>query len=156
MNLLIDVTYICLITSTALLMGNEFSVAFFIHPSLSRTDHERFIPAIQVFAKLFGRVMPIWMAGTLLLHLALAWVMWTSHHRAGLFTLYAALTWALIVVFSVVLPVPINNSVGLWNPSDLPQNWKSERKLWDTYNSIRVIMIGLAFIILLVAYRNAA
>jgi hypothetical protein len=136
-------------------MGNEFSVAFFIHPSLSKTNPERFIPAIQVFAKLFGRVMPFWMAGTLLLHLALAWAIWTSHHSAGIFNLYAGLTWALIVVFSVVLPVPINNRVGLWNPSNLPPNWKTERKLWDTYNSIRVMMIGLAFVFLLVAYRKA-
>jgi len=153
---MIDVAYIFLITSTALLMGNEFSIALFIHPSLSRTDHQGFIPAIQVFAKLFGRVMPFWMAGTLLLHLALAWAQWTSHHRAGLFTLYAAFTWAAIVVFSVILPVPINNRVGRWNPSALPANWKSERKLWDIYNSTRVVMIVFAFILLLVAYKNAA
>lgn len=153
---MIDAAYIFLITSTALLMGNEFSIAFFIHPSLSKTDHERHIPAIQVFARLFGKVMPFWMAGTLLLHLALAWGTWSSHHKAGSFTLYAALAWVFIVVFSVIFPVPINNRVGLWNPSDLPPNWKSERKLWDIYNSIRVVVIGLAFILLLVAYRNAA
>ena len=153
---MIDAAYIFLITSTALLMGNEFSIALFIHPSLSRTDHQGFIPAIQVFAKLFGRVMPFWMAGTLLLHLALAWAQWTSHHHAALFTLYAAFTWAVIVLFSVILPVPINNRVGRWNPSALPANWKSERKLWDIYNSTRVVMIVFAFILLLVAYKNAA
>ncbi len=153
---MIDAAYIFLITSTALLMGNEFSIAFFIHPSLSKTDHERHIPAIQVFARLFGRVMPFWMAGTLLLHLVLSWVTWTAHHSAALFTLYAAFAWVCIVVFSVALPVPINNRVGLWNPSDLPPNWESERKLWDRYNSIRVVVIGVAFVLLLLAYRNAA
>ena len=153
---MIDTAYIFLITSTALLMGNEFSIAFFIHPSLSKADHRRFIPAIQVFAKLFGKVMPFWMAGTLFLHLGLAWAMWISHHEAGLFTLYAAFVWAFIVIFSVVLPVPINNRIGLWNPADLPPNWESERRLWDVYNSARVAMIGLAFVLLVVAYRHAA
>jgi hypothetical protein len=152
---MIEAIYIVLITSTALLLGNEFSIAFFIHPSLSRTDHERFIPAIQVFAKLFGMIMPFWMAGTVLLHLVLAWVVWTTNQSAGLFTLYAALIWAVIVIFSVIFPVPINKRVGSWNPSDLPPNWKSERRLWDMYNSIRVILIGLAFVLLLVAYQNA-
>ncbi|HSI86091.1 MAG TPA: DUF1772 domain-containing protein [Candidatus Methylacidiphilales bacterium] len=153
--MMIDALYIFLITSTALLMGNEFCIAFFIHPSLSKADHKRFIPAIQVFAELFGRVMPFWMGGTLLLHLALAWFMWSSHHSAGIYTLYAAITWAFIVIFSVILPVPINNRVGLWNPSDLPPNWESERKLWDIYNSTRVGIIGFAFVLLLFAYRNA-
>ncbi|MEK7953906.1 DUF1772 domain-containing protein [Luteolibacter soli] len=151
----IDAAYIFLITSTALLMGNEFSIAAFIHPSLSKADHKHFIPAIQVFAKLFGKVMPFWMAATLLLHLALAWCMWASHRSAGLFTLYAGFAWAFIVIFSVVFPVPINNRVGRWNPSDLPPNWESERKLWDIYNSVRVAVIGVAFILLIVAYRKA-
>jgi len=68
---MIEIAYIVLITSTALLMGNEFSIAFFIHPSLRQSDHKAFIPAIQVFARLLGRIMPFWMAGTLAAHLAL-------------------------------------------------------------------------------------
>jgi hypothetical protein len=42
--------FLFLILSTALLFGNEFSVGFFIHPSLSRIDDRAFLPAIQVFA----------------------------------------------------------------------------------------------------------
>lgn len=152
---MIVIPYILLITSTALLMGSEFSIAFLIHPSLSAKDHKGFIPAIQVFSKLFGKLMPFWMAGTLSAHLLLAWYVWNSHRHAAMFTLYAAAVWAVIIVFSVALPVPINRRVGLWNPSDLPANWESERKLWDRYNSIRVVLIGMAFILLLVAHTNA-
>jgi hypothetical protein len=149
-----EIIYIILITSTALLMGNEFSIACFIHPSLTRAGHERFIPAIQVFAKLFGKIMPFWMAGTLIFHLVLALSVWSSHHAASLFTLYAAAIWIFIVLLSVIFPVPINNRVGQWNPSELPANWQAERKLWDLYNTIRVGFIGFAFFLLLVAYKN--
>jgi hypothetical protein len=153
---MLEVIYILLITSTALLMGNEFSIAFFIHPSLTRSDHKAFIPAIQVFARLLGRIMPFWMAGTLAAHLALALASWSSDHAASLFMLYASGVWLLIVIFSVIFPVPINTRVAQWNPSALPPNWESERKSWDTYNTIRVGFIVLAFLLLLIAFKHLA
>ena len=153
---MIEIVYIVLITSTALLMGNEFSIAFFIHPSLTQSDHKAFIPAIQVFARLLGRIMPFWMAGTLAAHLALALFFWSSQHAASLFTLYASCVWLFICIFSVIFPVPINNRVGRWNPLALPENWESERKLWDTYNTIRVAFIVLAFVFLVIAFRRLA
>src|SRR5271166_452802 len=70
-GLMISAFFLILIISTALLFGNEFSVGFFIHPSLTRADHRAFLPAIQVFARFFGKIMPIWMTGTLLFHLLL-------------------------------------------------------------------------------------
>jgi hypothetical protein len=153
---MIEIAYIVLILSTALVMGNEFSLAFFIHPSLTRTDHKAFIPAIQVFAKLFGKVMPFWMTGTLAFHLALALATWSPHHITSLFTLSAAAIWIFVVVFSLIFPVPINNRVGQWNPSALPSNWEAERKLWDRYNTTRVFLIGVAFVLLLVAFGHLA
>src|ERR1700746_2808043 len=63
-----DVLFLILVVSTGTILGNEFSIGFLIHPALSRTDAEHFLPAIQVFAKLFGKIMPFW--GLLLLFLA--------------------------------------------------------------------------------------
>jgi hypothetical protein len=59
--------FLLLILSTALLFGNEFSIGFLIHPSLSRSDHRGLLPAIQGLAHYFGKIMPFWMAGTLVL-----------------------------------------------------------------------------------------
>ena len=50
-----EVLFLILILSTGTLLGNEFSVGAFIHPALSRDGDERFLPAIQVFARLFKR-----------------------------------------------------------------------------------------------------
>jgi hypothetical protein len=52
---MISAFFLILIISTALVFGNEFSVGFFIHPSLARVDHRAFLPAIQVFARFFGK-----------------------------------------------------------------------------------------------------
>src|ERR1700691_4974249 len=46
--------------------GSALSVGAFAHPSLSRQDLEVHAPARVAFTKLFGRVMPFWMAGSTL------------------------------------------------------------------------------------------
>ncbi|MBW4695974.1 MAG: hypothetical protein KME27_30025 [Lyngbya sp. HA4199-MV5] len=50
---------LALLLNSALLTGNEFAVAAFIHPSLSRQDHRANLSAIQRFAQLYGGVMPL-------------------------------------------------------------------------------------------------
>jgi hypothetical protein len=146
--------FLLLILSTALLFGNEFSVGFLIHPSLRRADHRGLLPAIQVFARHFGKIMPIWMSGTLFLHLLLLWTTWKwpAHHTVYL--IGAAILWVIIIVFSVSGPVPINNRVKTWDLAHLPDNWEAERRRWDALNAIRVVLIGLAFLALLLAFRT--
>src|ERR1700739_211676 len=73
---MVELLFLILILSTGALLGNEFSIGVFIHPALVRTDHEHFLPAIQVFAASFGKVTPFWMAATLVLHLALLAFSW--------------------------------------------------------------------------------
>jgi hypothetical protein len=151
---MISAFFLLLILSTALLFGNEFSVGFIVHPSLSREDHRGFLTAIQVFARCFGRIMPIWMAGTLFLHLLLLWTtwQWPTHHTVCLAS--AVILWIIIIVFSVIGPVPINNRVKTWDLAHLPENWEAERRRWDGLNAIRVVLIGLAFVGLLLAFRT--
>ena len=103
--------FVILILSTAALLGNEFSIGVFIHPVLARTDHERFLPVIQVFAALFGKVMPFWMATTLVLHLALLGLSWHWPAPSTVLLTAATLVWIAIIIFSLVGPVHINNRV---------------------------------------------
>jgi hypothetical protein len=48
---------LALLLNSALLTGNEFAVAAFIHPSLSRQDHRSNLSAIQRFAHLYGSTL---------------------------------------------------------------------------------------------------
>lgn len=149
-----EIFYLIIIVSTALLLGNEFSVAFFVHPSLQRANHQEFLPAIQVFARLFGKIMPFWMGATVLTHFVLAYFEWTLQSTATKYILAAAILWVVIVIFSILAPVPINNRVGNWHVSNLPNNWESERRLWDIYNIIRVFLILTAFVLLLIGFKE--
>jgi len=150
---MVEFLFLILILSTATLLGNEFSIGVFIHPALVRTAHERFLPAIQVFAALFGKVMPLWMPATLILHLVLLGFVW--HWPAPSTVLLAAATflWIAIIIFSLVGPVPINNRVKAWDRHHLPPDWREQRQRWDRLNAVRVVLIGLAFLALVLSYR---
>jgi hypothetical protein len=142
-----------LVISTALLFGNEFSVGFLIHPALSRSNHLKFLPAIQVLADLFGKIMPVWMAATLIAHAALLYATWRWPAGHTILLLIAVALWTVIIVFSILGPVPINNRVKKWQIDTLPADWEQQRRRWDLLNAVRVILIGFAFIALLLAFR---
>jgi hypothetical protein len=150
----VQILFLTLILSTAMLLGNEFSVGVFIHPTLARVDHERFLPAIQVFAALFGKIMPFWMGATLLLHLILLVCTWSWPAFPTVLLLTATLLWLGIILFSVVGPVPINNQVKAWDNRKLPPDWQEQRRRWDRLNAIRVVLIGLAFLALILSYKT--
>src|ERR1700740_3183044 len=149
-----DGLFLILVVSTGTILGNEFSIGFLIHPALSRTDAERFVPAIQVFAKSFGTIMPFWMAGTTFFHLVLLVVMWHWPAISTVLLLVATLLWLIIIVFSLVGPVPINNRVKDWDLRNLPPDWREQRRRWDQFNAIRVVIIAAAFVALVGSYRT--
>jgi hypothetical protein len=151
-----EVLFLILILSTGTLLGNEFSIGAFIHPALSRADDERFLPAIQVFASLFGKIMPFWMPATLLLHLILLVLTWRWPALSTVLLLVATLLWVAIIVFSLVGPVPINNRVKDWDRQNLPPDWRQQRRRWDQLNAIRVVVIAIAFLTLVGSYRTFA
>ena len=151
-----ELLFLILILSTGALLGNEFSIGAFIHPALSREGHERFLPAIQVFARLFGKIMPFWMAATLLLHLILLVLTWRWPALSTVLLLFATLLWLAIIIFSLVGPVPINNRVTVWDLQNLPPDWRQQRQRWDQLHAIRVVIIAIAFLALVGSYGTAS
>jgi hypothetical protein len=151
--MIINALFIILIVSTALILGNEFSIGFFIHPSLARDDHRAFLPAIQVFARFFGKIMPIWMPVTLMLHLLLLWLTWQWPADQTVLLISAVFLWIIVIVFSVAGPVPINDRVKGWDIASLPEDWEAQRRRWDRLNAIRVGLIGIAFVALLLSFK---
>jgi uncharacterized membrane protein len=142
-----------LIINTALLTGNEFAVAAFIHPALSRENHQQNLLAIQCFARLYGNIMPIWMALTSGLHgLASIWA-WFYASQTFPWFLAATLIWAIVIPFSLIFPVPLNNQVKAWDLNRLPSDWEAIRRRWDFYNWMRAILLVAAFVLLLIGFQ---
>ncbi len=134
-----------------LICGSEFNVAAFGHPALNRQPLETHIRIRSSMAALFGHVMPFWMVGSTLLNLAL---ILPFGHLTGLAWRVAAIGFAiqaLMNVFSLFGPVPINNRIIKWTPQSLPANWKTEESRWDLYHWFRTCCLIAAFVLLAVS-----
>jgi len=121
-----------------LMVGVEFSVAAFINPIFNRLPERAGLAARSDGARILGRVMPFWYAGSVVL--AVLWVV---------------LAWGqprvLLVVMAAALLVPINLRVARWSGGDIPNNWQSQLARWDRFHHLRVAVIAAAFTLLTVA-----
>jgi len=131
--------------SLGLLSGNELAVGAFVNPSLARLAARERAAGAQALARTLGRVMPFWMAATLLL-LGLAAFRAPSNH--GLWGASASLM-ALVIAWTIALPVPINNRVARWNLDALPSNWREELRAFALFHNVRVGMLLLSFFLAL-------
>ena len=130
------------------LTGSELAVAVFFHPRISRLEDAVHVRAVQALAKVFGAVMPFWYALTFLLALAVTFVAHTTRSTPWWLALASTALFALISVYSLLLPVPINNQVARWQPDTVPANWRDLRRRWDLLHAIRVVFLIIALILL--------
>ena len=95
--------------------------------------------------------MPVWMGLTAALHILLTVLTWDINHMAGRCICYNML-WIFIIVFSVLLPVPINNRVRLWRmiPSGRLDHSK---KALGYLQLVRVLLITASFLLLILSYK---
>ncbi len=135
---------------TLLLTGSEFAIGVFVHPVLSKLQDASHAEAAKALARLLGRVMPFWYAAALLLVVASlftratgSWSWWASLSSAALL--------AVTVPFSLICLVPINNRVAAWDLNALPGDWRSDRRRWDQYHVIRIVILILASVAIVAA-----
>ena len=134
-----------------LMCGSELNVAAFAHPTLNRLPLESHILLRSAWARLFGRVMPFWMAGSTALNLLL---LLPFAHLTGTAWRLAAIAFGIqvfAVVFSLVGPVPINNRITKWTPQSLPPDWREQERRWDAYHWFRTCGLIVAFVLLAVS-----
>lgn len=134
-----------------LMCGSELNVAAFAHPTFNRQSLDVHIPVRASFAALFGRVMPFWMATSTLLNLLLL----LPFEHLGVLAGHLAATAFAIQVSAIILslggPVPINNRIKLWTPTNLPSDWKAQERRWDLYHWLRTCGLIVAFALLIVS-----
>ena len=136
------------IVVAGMLTGSEFAVAAFFHPRISRLEDAVHIRAAQALAKVLGMVMSFWYPFTFLLALTVTFVAHTAPSIPWWLALTSTVLLALICLYSVLLPVPINNQVARWQPDSVPPNWRDLRRRWDLLHAIRVAFLIIALILL--------
>jgi hypothetical protein len=134
---------------TGLLAGNELAVAAFVHPQLHKLDKSTHVRIAPLLAHVLGRVMPLWYALALVMILGAAYEHRPFSNGSGLFISLAAALWALTIVFSVTMLVPINNRIAKLDPDQPYDCWLEDRSRWDQLHQLRVILLIMAFLLLL-------
>jgi uncharacterized membrane protein len=138
------------VLATSLLTGSELAIGVFVHPALSRLRDAAHAEAAKPLARLLGKVMPFWYAAALLAVIA-ALLSRTVGSGSWWACLSSAALLALTVPFSLIWLVPINNRVAAWDLDALPSDWRSDRRSWDRYHSVRIMMLVLASLAIAVA-----
>ncbi|MGA5499839.1 anthrone oxygenase family protein [Streptomyces umbrinus] len=135
--------------AVGLMVGVEFSVAFFVNPILDGLPGDNGLRGRTHGARLLGAVMPFWYVGSLVL--AAVWAIAGRHDQGAGLVVTAAALLILSVVMSVLLLVPINNRVRTWTTEGLPADWKQQMNRWDRLHYVRVAVIVAAFTLLAAA-----
>ncbi|MBW4579398.1 MAG: DUF1772 domain-containing protein [Tildeniella nuda ZEHNDER 1965/U140] len=133
-----------------LMVGNELAVSAFVHPQLCQLKDECHAASAQALARTYGSIMPFWYALTLALTLGTAFII-QPNRTAFLLAAIASLIWVLVILFTLIRLVPINNQIAQLNLEELPDNWKELRKQWDQLHAVRVVFLVVAFISLTAA-----
>ena len=131
------------------MVGVEFSVAFFINPILNALPEDSGLLGRAHGGRMLGAVMPFWYIGSLVLVAVWAVAGW-DHDGTGLVVTAAALL-ILSVIMSILLLVPINNRGKTWTPDNRPADWKEQMNRWDRFHYVRVAVIIAAFTLLVAA-----
>jgi hypothetical protein len=129
------------------MLGAEFAVAAFVHPSFNKIAEPAHEVAASKLAAILGRVMPFWYALTLLLSIVRIAFSWRGAHEMNASILASAVLWAIAIVFSVIWLVPINNRIasGTTQSASL---WLADRKRWDLLHRWRVLLLLAASVCL--------
>jgi uncharacterized membrane protein len=145
MSLLDVVVVICV----GLLIGTEFSVSVFVNPVLRKLEDHIQGRLISLFAARLGRAMPFWYLLSLLLLILEAII----RHRepAVRLILAASIIWVLVIIFTVLVLVPINNRMMRLDPGSFPEKAQQEHKRWERFHRLRVAALTAALVCFLLA-----
>jgi hypothetical protein len=136
-------------TVAATMVGNEIAVAAFVHPQLRKLNDNAHAQIAQPLAKVLGKAMPLWYGLALLLILGAVFEHRPIFRGPGLLITLAATLWAITIVFTVTMLVPINNRIASMNPQQPYPTWLQDRCRWDKLHRVRVELLIIAILILL-------
>ena len=146
MNLLLSTVAI---VSIGLMIGVEFAVWVFINPALRKLADQSRAQAVLLFARILGKAMPFWYASNLVL-LLVEW-MYLRHAWGAPLLAVAAGLWVLAILLSLVFLVPINNRLAREESHATADYAHREHKRWDSLHRVRVVVLGVAMVLLLMA-----
>lgn len=142
---------IAAVVSIGLMIGVEFAVWVFINPVIWQLDDQPRAQAVRLFARKLGTAMPFWYGLNLLFLVAESVLL---RHEWGSSLLFAAAgVWTAVIVLTLIFLVPINNRLAGQQAHESPVQAHREHKRWDSMHRARVVALGTAMVLFLVAVK---
>jgi hypothetical protein len=138
------------LTLAGLMVGNELNVALFLHPTIRHFPDVLHTRARRDFAVLFGRVMPLWYIAVAVLSIALTWIGPSFASTSGRLLLASTILWLVTIVYTVILPAPLNSRIASWPMESIPSDWLGQERRWDRFHAIRMFMLAAAYVCLVI------
>lgn len=139
------------IVSIGLMVGTEFAVSAFINPILAKLEPSAEAHATALFAKKLGFVMPFWYVLNFVLLITEVVI---HRHVSGLGWFTAApILWAVVIAFTLLILVPINNRIAAMEPVGFSDRLRQEQRRWELLHRWRVLLLSLAMVSLLIGIR---
>ena len=132
--------------------GNEIAVAVFFHPRISRLEDAMHFRAAQTLASALGVAMPFWYGLTFLLTLGVPFVAHPTWSTPWWLALASAGLYAIMIVYSVLLLVPINTQIARWQSNSPSADWRELRRRWDVLHAVRVGFLVVALTLLAASF----
>jgi uncharacterized membrane protein len=134
-----------------LMIGTEFAVSAFVNPILEQLGNSAQAHATRLFARKLGAVMPFWYGLSLLL--LIAETITLRQHPGMAFLLTASLIWAVVIILTLMLLVPINNRIAKMDSTAFTDSLRREHTRWDLLHRWRVLALSVAMICMLIGIR---
>jgi hypothetical protein len=142
MHLLNILAILCVVSMT----GTEFTISAILNPALDRLDQPSWLKTMPVLARVMGRIMPIWYALGFVLIGIEGYLHWSASSRWWLGS--AVLLWAVAIVYSITMLVPINNRIADMSAGGAAAT-AAEHQRWDYMHRWRVALLVVATVCLL-------
>ncbi len=134
------VALLCTGLAAGVFLGHRAGVSVAM-PQLSPSS---FVQVQQIIHKIFARMMPALIIGSILA--SLLWAVLLQERTAELWLASAAsLSMACILAMTLAVNVPINKKLMTWNIAAPPSDWRTIWEPWERVHSIRTVLAIAAF-----------
>jgi uncharacterized membrane protein len=128
---------------SGLLAGNELATLIAFHPALNRLPLRSQVEAERALTDLLGRIMPVYMSGTLAAAIAAAFA--SAGRQDFVFALGAALALGVMLAITLTQNLPLNKRTVEFPLDGGEREWSDIRRRWERLHVVRVVLDVSAF-----------
>jgi len=126
------------------LAGAESASYALVQPVVARLEDAAQIRMQQGMLRTTGRVMPILLPLTSVLIVVTVFLAPGGVSRT--LWVIAAVDAVVLIVFTLWVNVPINSRTLTWDAEHPPEDWRTDRHRWHTFQGVRAVLLGVWFL----------